>query len=102
MSDAEFDAIKRLQAERNAAAAAKKGSKTFDPSNQRTDFSTKASLTESFDTTLYDRNGADKYAGYNTSIAVDGEDDEMPDADADQSRRLIVGRVLKKKIFYWA
>ncbi|KJF61011.1 U2 snRNP component HSH155, variant [Coccidioides immitis RS] len=89
MSDAEFDAIKRLQAERNSAAAAKKGSKTFDPSNQRTDFSTKASLTESFDTTLYDRNGADKYAGYNTSIAVDGEDDEMPDADADQSRRLI-------------
>ena len=78
---AEFEAIKKLQAERNAAAAAKKGSKTFDPANQRTDVSTKASLTESFDTDLYDRNGADKYAGYDTSIAVNGDDEDMPDAD---------------------
>ncbi|EEP77002.1 U2 snRNP component prp10 [Uncinocarpus reesii 1704] len=89
MSDAEFEAIKRLQSERNALAAAKKGSKTFDPSSQRTDFSTKASLTESFDTTLYERNGTDKYAGYNTSIAVDGDDEDMPDADADQGHRLV-------------
>ncbi len=86
---ADFDTIKRLQAERNAAVAGKKGSKTFDPSNQRTDVSTKASLTESFDTDLYDRNGGDKYAGYNTSIAVDGEDDAMPDAEGDSSRRLV-------------
>ena len=55
MSDADFDTIRKLQAERNAAAAGKKGSKTFDPSSQRTDVSTKASLTESFDTTLYER-----------------------------------------------
>ncbi len=86
---ADFDTIRRLQAERNAAAAGKKGSKTFDPSNQRTDVSTKASLTESFDTSLYDRNGDDKFAGYNTSIAIDGDDDDMPDVDGDSSRRLV-------------
>ena len=85
---ADFDTIRRLQAERNMAAAGKKGSKTFDPSNQRTDVSTKASLTESFDTELYDRNG-DKYAGYNTSIAIDGDDDDMLDVEEDTSRRLV-------------
>ncbi|KAI9835149.1 MAG: U2 snRNP component prp10 [Sarea resinae] len=89
MSDADFETIKRLQAERNAASAGKKGSKTFDPSSQRTDVSTKASLTESFDTDLYERNGGDKFAGYNTSIAVDGDDDDMPDAEVDNSRRLV-------------
>ncbi|OJJ47250.1 hypothetical protein ASPZODRAFT_15930 [Penicilliopsis zonata CBS 506.65] len=81
MSDADFETVRRLQAERNAASAAKKGSRTFDPSNQRTDVSTKASLTESFDTTLYDREGVDKFAGYSTSIAVDGDDEDMEDAD---------------------
>jgi splicing factor 3B subunit 1 len=88
MSDAEFETIRKLQAERNAASAGKKGSKTFDPSNQRTDVSTKASLTESFDTTLYDRDGVDKFAGYNTSIAVTGEDDDEME-EADTSRRLV-------------
>ena len=88
MSDAAFEEVRRLQQERNAAAAGKKGSKTFDPSNQRTDSSTKASLTESFDTQLYDRNGGDKFAGYDTSIAVDGDDEDIPDAE-DQSRRLV-------------
>jgi splicing factor 3B subunit 1 len=87
MSDADFDQIRKLQAERNAISAGKKGSKTFDPSNQRTDVSTKASLTESFDTTLYERDGGDKFAGYNTSIAVtDGDDDEEME---DTSRRLV-------------
>ncbi|KAL2847670.1 armadillo-type protein [Aspergillus pseudodeflectus] len=85
--EADFDAVRKLQAERNAAAAAKKGSRTFDPSSQRTDNSTKASLTESFDTTLYDRDGADKYAGYSTSIAVDDGDEDMEDADG--SHRLV-------------
>lgn len=80
MSDADFEAVRKLQAERNAATAGKKGSRTFDSSSQRTDNSTKASLTETFDTTLYDREGPDKYAGYNTSIAVDG-DEEMEDED---------------------
>lgn len=84
---AQIEEIRAAQAARNAAAAGKKGSKTFDPSNQRTDVSTKASLTESFDTELYDRNGGDKFAGYNTSIAIDGDDEEMPDAD--DSRRLV-------------
>lgn len=87
MSDAAFEEVRRLQQERNAAAAGKKGSKTFDPSNQRTDSSTKASLTESFDTELYDRNGGDKFTGYDTSIAINGDDDEMPDAN--NSRRLV-------------
>jgi len=87
MSDADFDQVRKLQAERNALSAGKKGSKTFDPSNQRTDISTKASLTESFDTTLYDRDGGDKFAGYNMSISVaDGDDDEEIE---DTSRRLV-------------
>src|SRR6187402_1711792 len=88
MSNSDFETIRKLQAERNAASASKKGSKTFDPSSQRTDVSTKASLTESFDTTLYERDGGDKFAGYNTSIAVvDGDDDvEM---EEDSSRRLV-------------
>ncbi|KAJ5983712.1 splicing factor 3B subunit 1 [Penicillium waksmanii] len=78
---ADIEAVRRLQAERNAAAAGKNGSKTFDPSAQRTDNSTKASLTESFDTTLYEREGADRFSGYDTSIAVDGGDEEMEDAN---------------------
>lgn len=88
-SSAQIEEIRAAQAARNAAAAGKKGSKTFDPSNQRTDVSTKASLTESFDTDLYDRNGGDKYAGYNMSIAVDGEDEDMADSNGDDSRRLV-------------
>ena len=88
LTAADFETIKRLQAERNAAASGKKGSKTFDPSNQRTDVSTKASLTENFDKELYNHTG-DKFAGYNTSIAADGDDDDMPDADDANSGRLI-------------
>jgi splicing factor 3B subunit 1 len=87
MSDTDdFETIRRLQAERNAASAGKKGSKTFDPSSQRTDVSTKASLTESFDKDLYDTRDM---SGYNTSIAVaDGDDDEEMDG-LDTSRRLV-------------
>jgi splicing factor 3B subunit 1 len=82
---ADFEKIRSLQAERNAAAAKTKGSKAFDTSSQRTDASTKASLTESFDTTLY---GSDDKASYLTSLPADGdEDDEMPDVDT--SRRLV-------------
>jgi splicing factor 3B subunit 1 len=84
---ADFDTVRRLQAERNAQASGKKGSRAFDPTSQRTDTSTKAALTDSFDTVLYDRDGADKFAGYNTTIAVDGDDEDM--ADADDSRRLV-------------
>ena len=82
---ADFETVRRSQAERNAVG--KKGSKAFDSSTQRTDSSTKASLTESFDTTLYDGGSVNKYAGYHTSLPAEGEDDEMPDAD--DSRRLI-------------
>ena len=87
---ADFNEITQLQKERNAAAAGKKGSKTFDPSSQRTDVSTKASLTESFDKDIYGSNG-DKFAGYNTSIAVNDGDEDMEDGDtdADGSRRLV-------------
>lgn len=84
---ADFEQVRRLQAERNAAAASKKGSKTFDSSNQRTDTSTKASLTEVFDNDIYGSNGVDKFAGYHTSLPADGDDEEMPDSD--NSRRLI-------------
>ena len=80
-SAADIEAVRRLQAERNAAAAGAKGSRTFDPSGQRTDNSTKASLTESFDTSLYEREGADRFSGYDTSIAVNGDDEEMEDAN---------------------
>ena len=90
MSDADFEAIQKLQRERNEAAAAKKkGSRAFDSTNQRSD--TKAKLTESFDTQLYDRDdGPDKYAGYLTSIpAADGDGDDEEMEDADSSRRLV-------------
>ena len=89
---ADFDTIKRLQQERNAATAGKKGSKAFDASSQRTDNLTKASLTESFDTTLYEKDGMNKFEGYNTTIAADGEDDDMFDADGGDGTRRLVGQ----------
>jgi splicing factor 3B subunit 1 len=85
MSDADFETIRKHQAERNAAAAAKKGSRTFDKSNQRTD--TKQSLTEAVDTELYERNGVDKFAGYHTSLPMADEDEEMEGTD--NTRRLV-------------
>lgn len=76
--------IRRLQQERGA-----KGSKTFDPAQQRTD-TNKVSLTENMDTELYGSTAVDKFAGYNTSIAAhDDGDDDMDDADGDDSRRLV-------------
>src|SRR4051812_26014013 len=82
MSDADFEQIRKLQADRNAAAAAKKGSRTFDLANQRADSSTKAKLGEVWDTDLYERENGDKFAGYHTELpAADGDDDEMVDAD---------------------
>lgn len=88
MSDADFEQIRKLQAERNAQAAAKKGSRTFDPANQRADSSTKAKLGEAWDTDLYERENGDKFAGYHTSLpANDGDDEEMEDADS--GRRLV-------------
>ncbi len=97
MSDADFEQIKKLQQERNASAVAKKGSRTFDPSNQRADSSTKAKLTEAFDSDLYDRsNGDDRFAGYHRSLPAGGdfggdEDEEMADGGSgvDKSLRLV-------------
>lgn len=91
MSDADFDQIRKLQAERNAAAAAKKGkgggSSSRDLSSQR-ESTTKASLTEAMDTDLYD--SSDKFAGYHTSIPVDG--DMMDEDNADDGSRRLVGQ----------
>jgi splicing factor 3B subunit 1 len=64
--------------------AAGKKSKTFDPAQQRE--SSKQSLTEAFDKDLY---GADKLDGYNTSIAVRDEDEDMEDAAEMNGRRLV-------------
>ena len=52
MSDADFEQIRKLQEGRNAASAAKKGSRAFDPATQRGDSSTKAKLDEAWDTTF--------------------------------------------------
>ncbi|KAJ4321925.1 U2 snRNP component prp10 [Fusarium piperis] len=86
MSDADFETIKKLQQERNAAAAAKKGSRTFDAANQRAD-STKQKLTDSADNDLYDRDGPDKFAGYHTSLPMADDDEEMEGTD--NTRRLV-------------
>lgn len=80
MSDADFETIKKLQQERNAAAASKKGSRTFDAGNQRTD-DTKQKLTDSADNDLYDRDGPDKFAGYHTSLPMGDDDEEMEGTD---------------------
>jgi hypothetical protein len=42
--------------------------RALDATSQRTDPSTKGSLTETFDTDLYEKITVDKFAGYNTSI----------------------------------
>ena len=86
MSDSGFETIKKLQQERNAAAAAKKGSRALDASSQRDD-DTKQKLTDSADSSLYERDGGDKYAGYHTSLPMEDDDDEMEGAD--NSRRLV-------------
>ncbi|KAM7193493.1 Armadillo-type fold [Naviculisporaceae sp. PSN 640] len=87
MSDSEFEQIRKAQAERNAISAAKKGSRTFDPANQRGDSSTKAKFGEAWDTSLYDRENGDKFAGYHTSLPAADEDDDMEDAN--NTRRLV-------------
>ncbi|KAL9571191.1 hypothetical protein ACKAV7_004529 [Fusarium commune] len=85
MSDADFETIKKLQQERNAASAGNKGSRTFDTANQRVD-DTKQKLTDSADSTLYDRDGADRFSGYHTSLPMGDDDEEM--GDGDNTRRL--------------
>ncbi|EME38464.1 hypothetical protein DOTSEDRAFT_48672 [Dothistroma septosporum NZE10] len=77
MSDADFEKVRAAQAERNA------GKKGFnDSSSQRTNTNKGHSLSENFDKDLYGNDAGDKFAGYNTSIAVD-EDEDMDDGDND-------------------
>ncbi|KAH9826225.1 Splicing factor 3B subunit 1 [Teratosphaeria destructans] len=85
MSDADFEKVRKAQAERNAAG--KKGGRG---DNQRSN-NTKQSLTEAFDKDLYGNDSSDKFAGYNTSIAVD-EDDTMADGDEDGDEGRLVGQ----------
>ncbi|KAF5688189.1 hypothetical protein FCIRC_2007 [Fusarium circinatum] len=86
MSDADFETIKKLQQERNAASAGNKGSRTFDAANQRVD-DTKQKLTDSADSTLYDRDGGDRFSGYHTSLPMGDDDEDM--GDVDDTRRLV-------------
>ncbi|PNP83009.1 hypothetical protein FNYG_03331 [Fusarium nygamai] len=86
MSDADFETIKKLQQERNAASSGNKGSRTFDAANQRVD-DTKQKLTDSADSTLYDRDGADRFSGYHTSLPMGDDDEDM--GDGDDTRRLV-------------
>ncbi|KAG0641534.1 armadillo-type protein [Tuber brumale] len=95
MADAEFEEIKRMQQERNAM---KSKSKAFDPSTQRKENSTKAALTDTFDTTLYDRANGDKFAGYNTSIPVNDDDDDVDMDGGDGTRRLVGQYTASKEI----
>lgn len=86
MSDADFNAVKAAQADRNASSG--KGKRGLnDASGQRTN-GTKASLTKAMDTTLY---GNDDRSAYNTSIAVD-DDEEMADGDDDNGDGRLVGQ----------
>lgn len=88
MSDSEFDQIRKLQAERNAA---KKGKGGRDLASQRDGSDSKASLTEAMDTDLYDTQ-TDKFAGYHLSIPAGPDDDNDVDMDTngdDTSRRLV-------------
>lgn len=84
--------MRRLQQERNAL---KPKPKTFDPSTQRAENSTKVALTDTFDTTLYDRSDADKFAGYNTTVAGDDEDDA--DAPGGDGTHRLVGQYTATK-----
>ena len=79
-SAADFDRVRKAQAERNSTG--KKGGKGVDDSGQRAN-STKASLSENFDKDLYGDNSRDKFAGYNTSIAINEDEDMEVDGEDD-------------------
>ncbi|KAF2772019.1 U2 snRNP component prp10 [Teratosphaeria nubilosa] len=85
MSDADFEKVRKAQAERNAAG--KKGGRGV---TQRSN-NTKQSLTEAFDKDLYGNDSGDKFAGYNASIAVD-DDDTMADGDEDGGDGRLIGQ----------
>ena len=83
MLTADFESVRKAQAERNEASGKKMGKS----SSQRTK-NTKASMSDNFDTELYG-NGGDKFAGYNTSIAVDEDGDHDMNDDDEVSGRLV-------------
>ncbi|PNY25746.1 Splicing factor 3B subunit 1 [Tolypocladium capitatum] len=85
MSDADFQAVTKRQQERNAAAASKKTWRGADVATQRAD-SARQKLTDSADNELYDRDGGDKFAGYNTSLPMADDDEDM---GQDTTRRLV-------------
>jgi len=84
-----------MQQERNEM---KSKSKAFDPSTQRKDNSTKVALTDTFDTTLYDRANGDKFSGYNTSIPTNDDDDDVDMEGSDGTRRLVGQYTASKEI----
>ncbi|KAJ4372267.1 U2 snRNP component prp10 [Neocucurbitaria cava] len=59
------------------------------------DTSSKQSLNEAFDKELYGSNGVDKYSGYDTSIAVQDQDDGMDDVQL--NGRSLVGQYTATK-----
>ena len=75
--------MRQAQSERNAVG--KKGGKAFDASSQRSN-NTKASLTENFDKELYDD---DSRVGYNTSIAVEDDQDMDVEGEDEGDGRLV-------------
>jgi splicing factor 3B subunit 1 len=83
---ADFDRARKGAAERGAS---NKGAKASDRDGQRTNYN-KASLTDNFDSELYGNGGGDKFAGYNTSIAVD---DDM-EVDGDEEEDANAGRLI--------
>ncbi|TKA67050.1 hypothetical protein B0A55_11069 [Friedmanniomyces simplex] len=104
MSDADFERVRKAQNERNISGKKTSGG----ASGQRTN-NTKASLTEAFDTELYDGgggSGADKFAGFNTSIPADvddGDEDEvMRDADEEDGRLVGQYTATAAQIGEWA
>lgn len=70
----------------DAGTSAKRKAGKSSSADQRA--SSKQSLTQALDTELYS-NGNDKYAGYNTSLAVRDDDDDMEDAPELNGRRLV-------------
>ncbi|PHH59031.1 hypothetical protein CDD81_3933 [Ophiocordyceps australis] len=88
MSDADFETVAKLQRERNAA---KKSSRVDDTSDQQRS-NTRQKLTDNADSSLYERDEADKYSGYHKSLPMGDDDDEDDDAMASGGTRRLVGQ----------
>lgn len=87
--DDEFEQIKKLQQQRNAAVSARKGARPDGGPG-----SNKIMLTDAADTDVYGTSNGDKYDGYLSSLPAGGpggddDDNDMEMADSDNSRRLV-------------